>query len=40
MQNKSMFLEAKLLFANDKIKINYEIKSKNSPEIIYGTIQS
>lgn len=40
MQNKSMFLEAKLLFKSYKIKIDYEIRSKNNPETIYGTIQS
>lgn len=40
MQNKSMFLEAKLLFKSDKIKIDYEIRSKNNSETIYGTIQS
>lgn len=40
MQNKSMFLEAKLLFKSDKIKIDYEISSKNNLETIYGTIKS
>ncbi len=40
MQNKSVFLQAKLLFKSNKIKIDYEISSKNNPETIYGTIQS
>lgn len=40
MQNKSMFLEAKLLFKNDKIKIDYEIRSKNNSKTIYGTIEN
>ena len=40
MQNKSMFLEAKLLFKSEEIKIDYEIRSKNSSKTIYGTIRS
>ena len=40
MQNKSMFLEAKLLFKSNKIKIDYEIRSKNSSKIIKGIIES
>ncbi len=40
MQNKSMFLEGKLIFKNDKIKIDYEIKSKNNSKIINGSIES
>lgn len=40
MHNKSMFLESKLLFKNDKIKIDYEIRSKNSLKTIIGTIES
>jgi hypothetical protein len=40
MQNKSIFLEAKLLFSSDKIKIDYEIRSKNNSKTIYGTIES
>lgn len=40
MHNKSMFLEAKLLFSSDKIKIDYEIRSKNNAKTIYGTIES
>ena len=40
MQNKSMFLEAKLLFKSDKVNIDYEIRSKNNPETIYGSLQS
>lgn len=40
MQNKSMFLEAKLLFKSDKIKVDYEIRSKNNSTTIYGTIEN
>lgn len=40
MQNKSMFLEAKLLFKSNKIKIDYEIRSKNSSKIIKESITS
>lgn len=40
MHNKSMFLESKLLFKSDKIKIDYEIRSKNSSKTIIGTIES
>lgn len=40
MQNKSMFLEAKLLFKSEKVKIDYEIRTKNIPKTIYGTIES
>lgn len=40
MQNKSMFLESKLLFKSNKIKIDYEIRSKNSSKIIKGIIES
>lgn len=38
MQNKSMFLEAKLLFKSNNIKIDYEISSKNNSKTINGTI--
>ena len=40
MHNKSMFLESKLLFKSDKIKIDYEIRSKNSSKAITGVIES
>ena len=40
MQNKSMFLEAKLLFNSNEIKIDYEITSKNSSKITYGIIET
>lgn len=40
MHNKSMFFKFKLLFKSDKIKINYEIRSKNSPNVINGCIES
>lgn len=40
MQNKSMFLEAKLLFKSNDIKIDYEIRSKNSSKTINGSITS
>lgn len=40
MHNKSMFLESKLLFSSDKIKIDYEIKSKNNSKTVYGRIES
>lgn len=38
MQNKSMFLEAKLLFNSNDVKIKYEIRSKNNPKVIEGII--
>lgn len=38
MQNKSMFLEAKLLFKSNDIKIDYEINSKNNSKTVNGTI--
>lgn len=40
MHNKSMFLEAKLLFASENIKIEYEIRTKNISNTIYGVIES
>lgn len=40
MHNKSMFFKFKFLFKSDKIKINYEIRSKNSPNVINGCIES
>lgn len=40
MQNKSMFLEAKLLFRSNNIKIDYEIRTKNNSKTIYGIIKS
>ena len=40
MQNKSMFLEAKLLFKSDKVKIDFEIRSKNNSETIYGFLEN
>ena len=40
MQNKSMFLEAKLLFNSNEIKIKYEITSKNSSKATYGIIET
>ena len=40
MQNKSMFLEAKLLFNSNEIKIDYEITSKNSSKTTYGIIET
>ena len=40
MHNKSMFLESKILFKSNKIKIDYEIRSKNSSKIIKESITS
>ena len=40
MQNRSMFLESKLLFKNNNLSIQYEIRSKNNPKIIIGTIEN
>jgi hypothetical protein len=40
MQNSSIFIKSKLLFNSDNITIDYEIKSKNNKDIIYGTISS
>lgn len=38
MQNKSMFLGAKLLFKSNDIKIDYEISSKNNSKTVNGVI--
>ncbi len=40
MHNKSMFLKSKILFKSNKIKIDYEIRSKNSSKIIKESITS
>lgn len=40
MQNSSTFIQSKLLFNKENVSINYEIKSKNNKDIIYGTISS
>lgn len=40
MQNSSIFLKSKLLFNSNNITINYEIKSKNNKDIIFGKISS
>lgn len=38
MQNKSIFLESKILLANKNVEIAYEIRSKNTPNIIEANI--